>query len=181
MYLDVLSALVALACGNLGDARSHLSKARRRWRTEFSTYTGAETVMLAVGTLLAFERGNVRQVRQLLAQVGHRLVRSEAWLDIYFAVYDLMFRSMARDHGLPSALVAIERSKRQLPDAGLDRIANGLGNIGVCLAGERILQGDTALSLSNHGGGPAALGVLAGKGGTNSSFGLHCFGQSSAT
>ena len=148
LFLDFHSAVVALACGNLEDARTHLSKARLRWRAEFPNERGAESVMLSLGAQLAFERGYIGQARQLIGQVGHRLAHSEAWLDIYFAGYEPMFRLLAREQGLPTALAAIDRSQSQLQEAGLDRIATGLRNIGMCLIGEDILRGRKGMVLS---------------------------------
>lgn len=148
LFLDIHSAVVALACGNLEEARTYLSRARLRWRKGFPNDHAAETVMLSLGVQLAFERGNISQARRLIGQVGHRLAHSESWLDIYFAGYEPMFRLLAREQGLPTALAAIDRALSQMRDAGLVRIAIGLRNIGTCLIGEEILRGAGGMSLS---------------------------------
>jgi LuxR family maltose regulon positive regulatory protein len=148
MFLDVHAAVAAQARGDLESARTSLARARQRWRKDYPSDQAIETVMLSVGAQLAFEGGSYRQAKKLVGQVRHRLAHSEAWLDIYFAGYEPLFRLMARDEGLPAALAAIDRSLGQLQEAGLERIAVGLRNIGTCLIGEQILRGAEDLSLS---------------------------------
>jgi len=141
MHLDCHSAVVALACGNLEDARKHLSKARLRWRAEYPDERGTEILMQSLGAQLAFERGNIPQAKRLIGRVAHSLAHTEAWLDIYFAGYEPMFRLLARDQGLPAAMAAIDQAQNHMQEAGLDRIATGLHNLGICLIGEEALEG----------------------------------------
>lgn len=148
MFLDLHSTIVGLARGDLDGARTYLTKARLRWRSEFSTDHAPETVILALGAQLAFERGNVAQARQLAGQLGNRLACSEAWLDIYFAGYEPAMRLLSREQGLGAALAAVERSALQMQQSGRDRIAAGLRDIGACLIGEEILKGRAGLGLS---------------------------------
>lgn len=157
MFLDFHSTVVALACGNLEGARTCLSRARLRWRKEFPNDHAVKTLMLSLGAQLAFERGNIPQAKQLIGQMGHRLAHSEAWLDIYFAGYEPMFRLLAREQGLPTALAAIDRSVSQLQDAGLDRITTGLGHLGSCLIGEEILKGGKGMALSMDDDAPKGV------------------------
>lgn len=148
IYLDAHSTCVALACGKLEDARNYLSKARLRWRKDYSNDQAAETVVAALGAQLAFERGNIPLARRLIGQAGHRVVDSEAWLDIYFAAFEPMFRLLAREKGLQTALNALDRSIGQVRQAGVERIAAGLRNLASCMIGEDILKGAVGVSVS---------------------------------
>ncbi|WEK00202.1 MAG: LuxR C-terminal-related transcriptional regulator [Candidatus Sphingomonas phytovorans] len=144
LFLDFHTAGIALAQGELADAAKILSRARRRWQADFAEDKGAETVMSALWAQLDFERGRTRQAARHLKLSAHRLPDSEAWLDIYVAGFEPMIRLLSDEHGITTATAAIDRSRQQLRAQSLNRIADLLTCLGMCIEGEAWLFGQAA-------------------------------------
>jgi LuxR family transcriptional regulator, maltose regulon positive regulatory protein len=150
MFLDMHRAEILLAQGNLTAARKALLRARSRWRRDYPQDRGAETVLSAFFAQLEFEGGNSRNASMHLRKSASRVAQSEAWLDVYVASLEPMFRLAAERHGVPAAVIAIERLRAQLSEQGLDRIAQILGGLRIALEGEEWLR-------SGDGFAPASL------------------------
>jgi LuxR family maltose regulon positive regulatory protein len=136
LFLDFHAAGVALAEGALAAAAKILSRARRRWHSDFADDYGAETVLSVLSAQLDFERGRTRQAARHIRQSAQRLPNSEAWLDVYVAGFEPMMRLLGEEQGIATATAAIERSRRQLRAQSLERIADLLTNLRACIEGE---------------------------------------------
>ena len=142
LFLDMHRAAIFLAQGDLQAARKALLRSRSRWRRSYRHDHGAETVMSALFAQLEFEAGKSRNAAIHLRKSGSHVLESEAWLDIYVAGLEPMFRLAAEQHGVAAAMVAIDRTRDQLSARGLDRIANLLTRLRIALEGEEWLRTD---------------------------------------
>lgn len=141
MFLSLHETAIHLAQGALKKARLSLSDSRKRWRQEFATDLGAETVMSALNASLEYETGQITSARHSVRKSAYRMPDSEAWFDIYAAAYEPMARITADDHGLGAALELLEDQRRRLNAQGLPRVAAHIDNIAMVLAGEHWITG----------------------------------------
>lgn len=140
MFLSLHEANMLLALGEYKLARIAINDARKRWRHEFPEDSGAETVTAALAASLEYEFGQLSAARGSVRRSAYRMPDSEAWFDIYAAAYEPMARTILLDHGLCTALEAIEGQVQKLEQQGLARVAALLQNLMHVLAGETWLR-----------------------------------------
>ena len=140
MFLSLHEANMLLALGEYKLARIALNDARKRWRHEFPEDSGAETVTAALAATLEYEFGHLSAARGSVRRSAYRMPDSEAWFDIYAAAYEPMARTILLDHGLCTALEAIEGHIQKLEPQGLARVAALLQNLMHVLVGEAWLR-----------------------------------------
>ncbi len=140
MFLLMHEASINLAQGKLKNARTCLSEARTRWKRDFPSDIGVETVLAALSASIEFEAGRLTTARNSLKKSAHRMPEAEAWFDIYFAAYETMIRINIADHGIGAMSEAVEDEARKLQAQGLPRVADLLMAIRLCVCGEACLQ-----------------------------------------
>ena len=146
-FLNIHSATIALARGDLGRARSFLAVARREWRRKFPADMGVQTVLDVLTANLEFEAGRLSSARMHIRRSTHRMPHVEAWFDIYAAAYEPLARLLVPDVGLASTVATLRLQQDALRARGLSRIASLVGALEVCLSGEARLQGASGPSL----------------------------------
>jgi len=157
-FLDLHRAEIFLAQGDLVAARKSLLQSQARWRRDHRDDRGAETVLSALFAQLEFQSGKRRNAAAHLKRSGLRVLQSEAWLNVYVAALEPMFRLAAEQHGVDATIIALERTRDQLAAGGLDRIANLLTGLRIALLGEEWLRGDNAATVELGGAPWAQLG-----------------------
>ncbi len=141
MFLHMHETSIHLARGELKQARTSVSEARRLWKSEFPHDIGVETVIAALSAAVEFEAGQLTRARNSVRRSAYRMPDAEAWFDIYFSAYETMIRLNQTDHSLGATLEAVEAESRKLHAQGLPRVANLVVAIGLCVAGEAALRG----------------------------------------
>ncbi|WP_417450618.1 LuxR C-terminal-related transcriptional regulator [Kordiimonas sp.] len=141
MFLNMHEAAIHLAQGELKQARTCVSEAHRRWKSEFPHDIGVETVIAALSAAVEFEAGQLTRARNSVRRSAYRMPDAEAWFDIYFAAYETMIRLNQAEHGLGATLIRVEDEAQKLRAQGLPRVADLLVAIGLCVAGENRFQG----------------------------------------
>lgn len=147
LFLNIHSATVALARGELARARGLLAVARREWRRKFPADMGVHTTLDVLTANLEFEAGRLSSARMHIRRSTHRMPHVEAWFDIYAAAYEPLARILVPDVGLASTLATLRLQQDALRARGLQRIASLVGALEACLSGEARLQGASGLRL----------------------------------
>lgn len=141
MFLLMHETSINLAQGRLKNAKSCLAEARRRWKRDFPTDIGVETVIAALSASIEFEAGQLTRARNSLRRSAYRMPEAEAWFDIYFAAYETMIRINVIDHGIGPMIEAVESEAHLLRSQGLPRVADLIKAICCCVCGEARIQG----------------------------------------
>ncbi|MBN8499882.1 MAG: hypothetical protein J0M19_01875, partial [Sphingomonadales bacterium] len=141
MFLLMHETSINLAQGRLKNAKSCLAEARKRWKRDFPTDIGVETVIAALSASIEFEAGQLTSARSSLRKSAHRMPEAEAWFDIYFAAYETMIRINVIDHGIGPMVEAVESEAHLLRLQGLPRVADLIKAICLCVCGETRIQG----------------------------------------
>ena len=142
LFIDLHRATIFFAQGELTAARKALLQSQARWRRDHRDDQGAEMVLAALFGQLEFESGRLRNAGAYSKRSGAKVLQSEAWLSVYIAALEPMYRLAADQHGVEAALIAIDRMRDQLASGGLGRVANLLAGLRVQLEGEDWLRGD---------------------------------------
>jgi LuxR family maltose regulon positive regulatory protein len=142
-FLDIHSANIALARGDVPRARTLLGQIRKVWRQKFPSDVGLQTIHDALSASLEFEAGRLSSARLHMRRSMQSMPHVEAWLDIYAAAYEPMARLLVSDVGLPSTTASLGTQQEALIIAGLPRIARMVKALEICLKGEALLRSDS--------------------------------------
>lgn len=145
MYLDFHLAGVALARGQAATMREQMQAALARWRSEFSSDTGAQAVAAAFAAEVELELGRPMAARARFLPTMKRLGNLDAWFEVYAAAYETAARLDMLEFGAASAIKKLGHFAELLRSRGLQRVATHLNVVSAVLAGEARLRGEGAM------------------------------------